>query len=136
MSWNEDLRILLEGKLKNEFLLFPNSKMDIGGNTTDFKPPIDKSPWLRSTINILDGQNAEIGTKFQRIIGDFVIQCFDGEGKGEKNVNEAIDELVKVFQNKSFSSVNCFVVVPVTVGKSSGWFQRNAKIRFTYNIFS
>jgi len=135
MGWNENLRIAFETKLKNEVSIVDSAKIDFGDNSS-FKPPTLKVPWLRSWTNILKSENAEIGTKFQRHTGDFVIQCFDDEGKGEKGVNLIVDEIIEIFQNKSFSGVNCFVVTPVNIGANNGWYQKNAKVRFVYNVFN
>jgi hypothetical protein len=135
MAWEENLRIAIEGKFLSEFNYFDESQIDLGANS-DFTPPVDGSPWCRITHTILNNVNAQLGHGFQRAIGIITVQCFTKVKTGEKVSNEILGAVGEVFQNKDFSGVSCKTLTPVRVGTVNNWYQMNAKIDFTYDVFS
>lgn len=136
MVWQEDLRISIETKFKNEFDLIPQQYIDYGDTEKSFNKPTDKSPFCRVSINIITTENAELGTKFQRVRGVLTVQCFTQAGTGEKKSNLLTGKVGDIFQNKNFDSIQFFTMEPVKVGNDSGWFQQNANLDFLFDVFS
>jgi len=96
----------------------------------------DDDPWCRLTYTETDTENAEIGENFQRTTGIITVQCFARLNTGDKILNDLIDAVIPVFQNKAFDSVQCFAVGVVKVGQLDYWFQKNAKVNFKFDVFS
>jgi len=105
------------------------------GDNNRFTPPQD-SEWVRVITSILSTQNAEVGKDFQRSIGIITVECYAPINTGEKALNDLIDSVKTIFQNKSFGGVECFATTPVRIGERGNWYQINAKTDFKYDVFS
>lgn len=135
MSWNEDLRILVETKFKAEWNYSLAGKIDFGDNS-GFSPPADGSNWVRISFNIITNQNAEVGVRYQKARGILTVQCFSKLDEGEKATNDMVGKAGDIFQNKNFNGLYLFAMTPLKVGAIKKWYQQNAKIDFIYNVFS
>jgi len=129
----ETLRLSVETQFNSSWTGTASS-VDHGGNH-DFTPP-DGTPWVRLTTNVIGNENAQIGADFQRATGVITVQCFVKKDTGEKVLNEMIDEVSGIFQNKNFGGVRCFTTTPIRIGEIESWYQVNAKTDFHFDVFS
>ena len=96
----------------------------------------DSAPWFRLSFSILENENAEIGTGFQRATGIITLQIFTRAFSGDKVSLQLVDEFSDVFENKQFGDVTCYAPEVVVPGREGNSFQTNAKVLFEYEVFS
>lgn len=107
-------------------------------NTAD--DDLNNGAWCRLSFSVVDCMNAAVGTDFQRAIGIISLQIFTKLNSGEKQSLDLVKSFADVFENKQFNGVTCYVVSPVTVGRSKTAtgesYQKNAKVRFEFDEIS
>ena len=97
---------------------------------------INDGNWVRVSFTILDSNNAQVGTDFQRNDGLITVQIFTPARKGEKAALELVDAVKAVFENKAFNGIKCYTCYPAAVMSEGDQYQINAKTKFEYDIFT
>ena len=121
-------------KFTAEWTETPEAEIDFGSNGSH--TPKDETPWCRIVVNVVDTENAEVGTGFQRNTGYIVVQCFTPIKSGGLKASQMADAVQSIFQNSDFSGVKTYATTSRDVGQSGNWFQKNSQTRFTYDVFS
>lgn len=133
----ETLRRDVENYFNNNWTATSLTSIDYGNNESF--DPVGKTAWARLTINPSITNNAEVGTGLQRTTGFITVQCFVPSKTGEAVINQLVDNAVSIFQNVNFGGVRCLACTPINIPVNpddANWFQKNARTRFTYDVFS
>lgn len=93
--------------------------------------------WIRTQLILLDSSNGIIGAQnesnpYIRHVGEFVISVFTKLNIGTKVASDISDELITLFQNKTFSGIWTRVVDTKKLGDDTfGYYHINLSFPFT-----
>lgn len=114
-----------------ELTAFPN---------VSFTPPEDpgnEKKWIRFNIEVANRFKVSVGegegAAQWRVIGNLVLQVFTPLDIGTKLKTDLLNELIPVFQGKTYSGVVFRTPTENDIGKSGSWYQTNVICPFYHD---
>ena len=89
------------------------------------------SKWMRPTVVVTDSNNVQAGGLWKRYNGLFVIDIFYPKGGDDILQLTEAETIAAVFENTSFSGVNCLDVL-ITTEAEETWYMCQVEISFYY----
>ena len=91
--------------------------------TSMVKESTGLSQWCRLQIVNADAENTVVGSGVIRNSGFIVASIFVKSGTGTDTARELCDDVVTIFQNKSFDGIRCQASTVTTEGDNEGFYQ-------------
>jgi hypothetical protein len=137
--FESDIRIAFDSRLKAEIdtknVLYP-SLYEIPV-TWENTPNKTGKFWIRTFLNLHTSENGVIGSQmsegtYVKHEGDYIISIFIKTDTGTSLASKITNELVTLFQNKTFAGVWAKVLNPRKIGDDKhGYYHVNVLIPFT-----
>ena len=126
-----DVRQAIESRFNTNFTVLP-----IAWRKEELEPDANES-WVRFNVhnqaNIQESMGA--ASNLFRGYGLISIQLFSAVDSNNATDDGYLQDIIDIYQGKSFNDVIIFDINVKDIGRSGSWFQTNILIDFTYDDF-